>query len=499
VTRVARPPATDVTLLPREVDAAQAQRLIEAAGDVSLLLDADGVVLEVLAPDREVRKVARRDWRGRQWVDLVAIDSRDKVRELVSAALTDSVPSPRHINHTSRTGPDEPYIFAAVRVAGSARSRTQTRVVAIGRDLRDTVELQRRLVEAQQTTEREHWRFREAETRYRTLFQASDEAVLIVDGATLRIVEANPAAQTLIGAPGRRAGAGMVGLTLANLFATDAAQPLATAVATARSVGRHERFTATIAGTHTTVVVAMASFRQDETAFLLIRLAPVPAPATRRAGAGAAVAVGPGAGEPMREVAFVRATPDAVAFTDGAGRVLSVNRAFARLAQLSSEDQARGEALSRWLGRTGVELSVLIANLRESGTAGLFVTELRGGLGLVTEVEIAAASVEGVGPPTFAFSLRDVGRRLAPAEAAAPASVSPSVQQLTELVGRVPLKQIVSETSDLIERLSIEAALTMTRDNRAMAAQLLGLSRQSLYVKLRRFGMGGLEEAPDGA
>jgi transcriptional regulator with PAS, ATPase and Fis domain len=59
-------------------------------------------------------------------------------------------------------------------------------------------------------------------------------------------------------------------------------------------------------------------------------------------------------------------------------------------------------------------------------------------------------------------------------------------------VGRVPLKQIVAETSDLIERLSIETALQMTRDNRALAAQLLGLSRQSLYVKLRRFGLGDL-------
>jgi DNA-binding NtrC family response regulator len=71
------------------------------------------------------------------------------------------------------------------------------------------------------------------------------------------------------------------------------------------------------------------------------------------------------------------------------------------------------------------------------------------------------------------------------------------VAQLTELVGRVPLRQIVAETSDLIERLSIETALTMTKDNRAMAAQLLGLSRQSLYVKLRRFGMGGLDDNQD--
>jgi DNA-binding NtrC family response regulator len=35
----------------------------------------------------------------------------------------------------------------------------------------------------------------------------------------------------------------------------------------------------------------------------------------------------------------------------------------------------------------------------------------------------------------------------------------------------------------------IEAALEMTHNNRASAAEMLGLSRQSLYVKLRRFGI----------
>ena len=35
----------------------------------------------------------------------------------------------------------------------------------------------------------------------------------------------------------------------------------------------------------------------------------------------------------------------------------------------------------------------------------------------------------------------------------------------------------------------IEAALNLTCDNRASAADVLGLSRQSLYVKLRRFGL----------
>mgnify|MGYP000179099806 CR=1 FL=1 len=69
--------------------------------------------------------------------------------------------------------------------------------------------------------------------------------------------------------------------------------------------------------------------------------------------------------------------------------------------------------------------------------------------------------------------------------------------QMTELVGRVPLRDIVRETTDLIEELCIEAALELTGDNRAAAAEMLGLSRQSLYVKLRRFGVGdALSDSP---
>ena len=50
-------------------------------------------------------------------------------------------------------------------------------------------------------------------------------------------------------------------------------------------------------------------------------------------------------------------------------------------------------------------------------------------------------------------------------------------------------KDIVRETTDVIERLCIEAALGLTSNNRASAAEMLGVSRQSLYVKLRRFGI----------
>jgi transcriptional regulator with PAS, ATPase and Fis domain len=44
----------------------------------------------------------------------------------------------------------------------------------------------------------------------------------------------------------------------------------------------------------------------------------------------------------------------------------------------------------------------------------------------------------------------------------------------------------VTDTTDVIEKICIEAALEITNNNRAAAADLLGLSRQSLYVKLSK-------------
>jgi DNA-binding NtrC family response regulator len=68
-----------------------------------------------------------------------------------------------------------------------------------------------------------------------------------------------------------------------------------------------------------------------------------------------------------------------------------------------------------------------------------------------------------------------------------------SAADLKDLVGRVAIKDLVRQATDVIERLCIEAALEITGDNRASAAEMLGMSRQSFYVKLRRYGLGDLE------
>jgi transcriptional regulator PpsR len=203
-------------------------------------------------------------------------------------------------------------------------------------------------------------------------------------------------------------------------------------------------------------------------------------------------------------VKILESTPDGFVLTGPDQRVIAANSAFLEMAQLATEEQVRGEPLERWLGRSAVDLNVLIANVREHGSVRLFGTVLQGEYGVTSEVEVSGVQVVNGEQPCFGLMIRYVDRRAqgqqqqGGGESRSAGELPRSVEQLTDLVGRVPLKEIVRETTDVVERLCIEAALELTGDNRASAAEMLGLSRQSLYVKLRRYGLGDLEpEAGD--
>jgi DNA-binding NtrC family response regulator len=105
----------------------------------------------------------------------------------------------------------------------------------------------------------------------------------------------------------------------------------------------------------------------------------------------------------------------------------------------------------------------------------------------------------------FGLVVRDVSRRLSsmaesravsPASEPATALLAP-LAQLDEQIGRLPLMQLVRDSGDLIERHCIEAALERAAGNRTAAAALLGLSRQSLYAKLARHGLGSGGAGPE--
>ena len=109
------------------------------------------------------------------------------------------------------------------------------------------------------------------------------------------------------------------------------------------------------------------------------------------------------------------------------------------------------------------------------------------------DVELSAVRTRVNNQIVIVMFIRNISRRIDNRQTT-DVHLPRSIEQITGRVGRVPLKQLVRESTDVIEALCVEAALKLTKDNRAAAAELLGLSRQSLYTKLKRFDIGDSED-----
>ncbi|MDP4003792.1 transcriptional regulator PpsR [Methylobacterium sp. NEAU K] len=468
-----QPPPAALQQVAGHLDGEAAGRLVAAATDLSLVVDSDGVIRgATVGADLDAENIP--GWLGRRWIDTVTIESRPKVDALLRDAQTGGITRWRQVNHPSPSGIDLPIRYASIRsVEGGP-------ILVLGRDMRAVAALQRRLTDTQQALERDYDRLRASETRYRLLFQISGEPVLVVDAGTRRVAEANPAAARLLGRPAKR----LAGQDAVDLFDAGSARTMEAQFSALRATGQAGEVRATLPHGRGEVTVSVSLFRGEGGPSALMRLVADPT----------AAEAGPDRDAPTRAV--IEAMPEGFVVTDSARRVLMANAAFLELAQLATESQVRGRTLDHWLGREDSEAQALFATLVDHGSVRRFATVVRGAYGGVEDVEVAAVSVAGA-RSCLGFAIRSAPRRIVEGRLegrlAGGREVPRSVEQMAELVGRVSMKTLVRETTDLIEKLCIEAALRITRDNRASAAEMLGLSRQGLYAKMRRYGVGDLD------
>jgi transcriptional regulator PpsR len=325
--------------------------------------------------------------------------------------------------------------------------------VAIGRSLRVIADLEARLAEAQQARERDYWKLRDVETRYRAVLEASHDAVVLVRPANLRVVEANAEAFRALKL---RAG----GEFLPELGARDR-RALETALAAARTRGRAPGIVLHPAPDAPWSLRA-SLVASEAGQFFLFHMAPI-------GGAEAAA-------EPISLDDILQRFPDAFALVDRDGVVRRANDAFLDLVQLGVENAALGQNLKRWLSQPGADASVLLTFVHRNGQVRRLQSRLEGELGSSVEVEVSAVGNRDGQADYIGLMLRE-------APAPAPAPNSAAELKLPE----APLDEIVRAAVEAVERRGIQEAIGKSFGNRTLAAKYLGISRQSLHMKLRRY------------
>ena len=144
-----------------------------AQPDVTLHLDLGGVIQRVSLSDAVPGEGAQA-WLGCPWAETVGNQGGGDVQRMLEDARTKGVSAFRQLAQRFPGGLELPMEYAAVRLGGKAG------LLAIGKNLQAVAELRSRLLVAQEAMERDFWKLRHVETRYRLLFDATNEAVLLL-------------------------------------------------------------------------------------------------------------------------------------------------------------------------------------------------------------------------------------------------------------------------------------------------------------------------------
>ena len=447
--------------------------IVQASADISLTLNRDGIIQSIAFGNPDLRSPSLESWVGKNWLDVVTSESRPKIQALLQDANETSLSRFRQINVPSPGSADLPLLCATLKVGSTGQ------IIALARDLREISLLQQRLVDAQQAIERDYTRLRQLETRYRVLFEMASEAVIVLDANTFKVIEANPRAADLLGDSVKKLSGRLL---MDYLTKGDRIQ--------VQSLLSKVAYTSTVAELNTSILsgqevyLSAAPFRNENQSLILVTL--------KRSGE---LVDRHDSNAQSLVIQALENAPDGFIVTNSAGKILTANQAFLRLIMSDKLEQILNEPLDRWLERSSVDLRVMLSNLHEKGSIKLFATSIRDSFGTLHPVEISAVSVP-YPHACLGFTIREVGSRIR-SKIQPEESITRSSEELTQLVGRLPLKEIINETTDLIEQLCIKAALDLTRGNRVSASEMLGLSRQSLYIKLRKYDLSDQSKDSD--
>ena len=447
--------------------------IVQASADISLTLNREGVIQSIAFGNPDLRSPSLESWVSKNWLDVVTSESRPKIQALLQDANETSLSRFRQINVPSPGSADLPLLCATLKVGSTGQ------IIALARDLREISILQQRLVDAQQAIERDYTRLRQLETRYRVLFEMASEAVIVLDANTFKVIEANPRAADLLGDSVKKLSGRLL---MDYLTKGDRIQ--------VQSLLSKVAYTSTVAELNTSILsgqevyLSAAPFRNENQSLILVTL--------KRSGE---LVDRHDSNAQSLVIQALEKAPDGFIVTNSAGKILTANQAFLRLIMSDKLEQILNEPLDRWLERSSVDLRVMLSNLHEKGSIKLFATSIRDSFGTLHPVEISAVSVP-YPHACLGFTIREVGSRIR-SKIQPEESITRSSEELTQLVGRLPLKEIINETTDLIEQLCIKAALDLTRGNRVSASEMLGLSRQSLYIKLRKYDLSDQSKDSD--
>lgn len=442
--------------------------IIAEISDLGIVVSDAGQILSVLANPTQDFYRRLDHWNGLDVRDVMTVESVSKFNDRLDEFLnTGRQMRPIELNHSDQGGRWEfPIRYSFHRIGPDGA------ILLLGRDLRPVAEMQQQLIKAQMSLERDYEAQREFDTRFRVLMESSREALVFVAVKSGKITEANSIAAAYLDQQRED----LVGQELSGAFELRKRGDLIEALAAQAATDRAIPVKAVMRRTGGLVAISPTLFRAAGERLLLCRIE-IEALDTSQADSLS-----------QNLNALFLQSPDAIVFASEAGTILSANESFLDLIDVAHDLNVKGRSLADYLQRGSVDLRVLTENAARTGRLRLYPTKIAGEFSSARSVEIAVTCLSAGTETLFAFVMRDAGPQDS-GRAISPSMSADQGQSIMDLVGSATLRDIVAQTTDVVEKMCIETAVHLTMNNRVAAAEMLGLSRQSLYVKLRKYDL----------
>ncbi|MEM6407350.1 MAG: transcriptional regulator PpsR [Pseudomonadota bacterium] len=442
--------------------------ILSQVSDLALFISPTGDVTGAMSNPSFLPSADFSSWVGTNLSEQLTVESIPKLKSrLGDIAGKGGASHAVELNHAAHDSyPEFPMRYSFHPVDGGKT------VLMLGRDLRPVAEMQQQLVSAQIALEKDYEAQREFDTRFRVLMTSSSEIIIFANAGTGTIIDCNTSAAHFFG----RTYDDLVGKNIAKLFEAKSQAGLIRDLIDADTSDSSSTITAAIKGTGSQAVIHPTLFRSAGERIMLCR-------------------INPGDDLPVRSnelhdnlITLYRDGVDAIVFVNATGGIMSANPAFFTLADVTHEQSIRGRSISDFMSRGSVDLNVLLENTARSGSMRLYATRLVGEHGTERPIEVSTTRLGAHGDHVFALIIRDASR-VETLRTPASQMTEADMRSVIELIGSQTLKDIVASTTDVVEKMCIETAVELTSNNRVAAAEMLGLSRQSLYVKLRKYDL----------
>ena len=438
--------------------------VILRASDISLLIDTAGLILEVIYNTENKNLGNVEHWRTRNVRDFITKESALKLEEVLNLSSRKNETIEKDIiqlNHIKNGGEDFPIQYS-IHPTG-----VKNQILLFGRDLTLIAQAQQELMKTQLKFEREYDRYRAFDTKYRVILEQCGSAFIIADEKG-QLIDFNKKAVAITEK------ANLSQMKLEDLFDQGTGIDI---------LGELEALNKNTPSTALNVRVKENTkelqlkgtfFRSNDGVHILIRLS---SSSSQKASHSK---------EKNYLSDLYQKTSDAFVFIDAAGKIVDTNESFLILTEYPNIDEVVGKLFSDFLRNSTTDLKILTDNSKRLGKIRNYATDFITTFGSKIPVTISSTWVSNEDDDFYGFILRDSSNVEFEKQND---NEKHSWEATTKLVGSAPLKELVAQTGDIAERICLETALNLANNNKVAAAELLSLSRQSLYVKLRKHNL----------